>query len=167
MSSAHSLNARKGVPAQKHYPSQACAHESSKVWVRRKREEERQKRQRLGGWMKEKQPTKQKHIWGAKTRRGGAKVNKAGRGTVNFPYPHNVTPSWVESQEIFGVNSYTCYGPGHTVMYCHDFYRGGVVLEYLVLTGLPFDQFTMVKTKFISFDKFNNHRPLSGVSHDL
>ena len=92
MSSAHSLNKRKGVPAQKHYPSQACAHESSKVWVRRKREEERQKRQRPGGWMKEKQPTKQKHIWGAKTRRGGAKVNKAGRGTVNFPLPTQCDP---------------------------------------------------------------------------
>ena len=49
MSSAHSMNARKRVHAQKPYPSQAVAHESSKVGGRGKREEERQERQRPGG----------------------------------------------------------------------------------------------------------------------
>ena len=49
MSSAHSLNARKCVHALKPYPSQAFAHESSKVGRRGKREEERQGRQRPGG----------------------------------------------------------------------------------------------------------------------
>ena len=38
MSSAHSMNARKRVHAQKPYPSQAFAHESSKVGGKRKRE---------------------------------------------------------------------------------------------------------------------------------
>ena len=38
MSSAHSMNARKCVHAQKPYPSQAFAHESSKVGGRGKRE---------------------------------------------------------------------------------------------------------------------------------
>ena len=38
MSSAHSVNARKCVHAQKHYPSQAFAHESSKDGGRGKRE---------------------------------------------------------------------------------------------------------------------------------
>ena len=42
MSSAHSMNARKCVHAQKPYPSQAFAHESNKVGGRGKREEERQ-----------------------------------------------------------------------------------------------------------------------------
>ena len=37
------------VHAQKPYPSQAVAHESSKVGIRGKREEERQERQRPGG----------------------------------------------------------------------------------------------------------------------
>ena len=46
MSKAHSMNARKCVHAQKPYPSQAFAHESSKVGGRGKREEERQERQR-------------------------------------------------------------------------------------------------------------------------
>ena len=49
MSSAHSMNARKCVHAQKPYPPQAVAHESSKVGRRGKREEERQERQRPGG----------------------------------------------------------------------------------------------------------------------
>ena len=43
MSSAHSMNARKCVHAQKPYPAQAVAHESSKVG---KREEEERKRDR-------------------------------------------------------------------------------------------------------------------------
>ena len=68
MSSTHSMNARKCVHAQKPYPSQAVAHESSKVGGRGKREEERQERQRPGGWWKERQPNKTKHIWGTKTR---------------------------------------------------------------------------------------------------
>ena len=44
-----SMNARKFVHAQKPHPSQAFAHESSKVGGRGKREEETQKRQRPGG----------------------------------------------------------------------------------------------------------------------
>ena len=49
MSSAHSMNARKCVHAQKPYLSQPFAHESSKVKGRVKKEEERQERQRPGG----------------------------------------------------------------------------------------------------------------------
>ena len=45
---------------KKHYPSQAFAHESSNVRGRGKREEERQERQRPGGWWKERQPNKTK-----------------------------------------------------------------------------------------------------------
>ena len=48
-SSVHSMNARKCVHAQKPYPSQAFAHESSKVRGRGKREEGRQERHRPGG----------------------------------------------------------------------------------------------------------------------
>ena len=44
MSSGNSMTARKCVHAQKTYPSQAIAHESSKVGARGKREEERQER---------------------------------------------------------------------------------------------------------------------------
>ena len=44
-----SMNAIKCVHAQKPYPSQAIAHESSKVGRREKREEERQERQKPGG----------------------------------------------------------------------------------------------------------------------
>ena len=40
MSSAHSMNARKCVHAQKPYPCQVFAHESSKVGGRGKSEEE-------------------------------------------------------------------------------------------------------------------------------
>ena len=56
MSSAYSMNARKCVHAQKPYPSQAVANESSKVGRRGKKEEERQKRQeaRGGGLMEKK-----------------------------------------------------------------------------------------------------------------
>ena len=49
MSSAHSMNARKCVHAQKPYPAQAFTHESRTVGRRGKREEERQERQRPGG----------------------------------------------------------------------------------------------------------------------
>ena len=44
MSSAHSINARKCVYAQKPYPIQAFAHESNKVEGRGKREKERKDR---------------------------------------------------------------------------------------------------------------------------
>ena len=64
MSSAHSMNARKCVHAQKPYFTQAFAHESSKVGRRGKKEEERQ---RPGADGKKGSPTKQKHIAGTKT----------------------------------------------------------------------------------------------------
>ena len=54
--------------AQKPYPAQTVEHESSKVGRRGKREEERLERQRSGGWWKERQPNKTKHIRGTKTR---------------------------------------------------------------------------------------------------
>ena len=47
MSSAHSMNARKCVHAQKPCPSQAFAHESSKVGGRRKRETGKTEARRL------------------------------------------------------------------------------------------------------------------------
>ena len=47
MSSAHSMNARKCVHAQKSYPSQQFAHESSKVGGRGKREEGKTEARRL------------------------------------------------------------------------------------------------------------------------
>ena len=48
MSSAHSMNARRCIHAQKPYFCQTFAHESSKVG-RGKRKEERQEKQRPGG----------------------------------------------------------------------------------------------------------------------
>ena len=54
-SSAHSMDARKCVHAQKPYPPQAFAHESSKVGGRGKREEERQERQ----WLMERKADQQ------------------------------------------------------------------------------------------------------------
>ena len=48
MSSAHSMNTRKCVHAQKPYPSETFAHGMSKVERRGKREEERQERQTPG-----------------------------------------------------------------------------------------------------------------------
>ena len=53
MSSALSMNARKCVHAQKPNSFQVFAHESSKAGERGKREEERQERQRPGGFWKE------------------------------------------------------------------------------------------------------------------
>ena len=47
MLSAHSMNARKCVHAQKPYPAQAFAHESSKVGGKERKKEEKQERQRL------------------------------------------------------------------------------------------------------------------------
>ena len=80
------MNARKCVHAQKPYPTHAFAHESSKVGGRGKREEERQERQRL----MERKAAQKKNIGGTKTRPtyyyiGTVKVNKVGRGTLNFP----------------------------------------------------------------------------------
>ena len=66
MSSAHSMNARKCVHAQKPYPSQAFAHKSSKVGGRGKRVEERQKDRGQEPDGKKGSPTKQKHIGGTK-----------------------------------------------------------------------------------------------------
>ena len=67
MSSAHSMNARKCVHAQKPYPSQAFAHESSKGGGRGKKKGDRKDRgQEADG--KKGSPTKQKHIGGTKTR---------------------------------------------------------------------------------------------------
>ena len=66
--SAHSMNARKCVHAQKPCPSQAFAHESSKVRGRgKKRKRDRKDRgQEANG--KKGSPTKQNHIGGTKTR---------------------------------------------------------------------------------------------------
>ena len=68
MSSAHSMNARKCVHAQKLYQIFAFAHESSKVGGRVKREGDRKDRgQEADG--KKGSPTKQKkNIGGTKTR---------------------------------------------------------------------------------------------------
>ena len=49
MSSVHSMNARKCVHAQKPYPTQAFAHESSKVGGTGTKEGKKQERQRPGG----------------------------------------------------------------------------------------------------------------------
>ena len=96
MSSTRSMNARKCVHAQKPYPTQALAHESSKVGGRGKGKREgdgKDRSQEADG--KKDSPTKQKHIVGTKTRPtyiDTAKVNKVGEGTLNFPLPQNVTP---------------------------------------------------------------------------
>ena len=63
MSSAHSMNARKCVHAQKPYLSQAVAHEANKAGGRGKRETGKTEAKRL---MERK--AKQKHIRGTKTR---------------------------------------------------------------------------------------------------
>ena len=60
MSSAHYMNTKKCVHAQKSYPSQAFAHESSKVGER-----DRKDRSQVADG-KEGSQTKQKHIWGTK-----------------------------------------------------------------------------------------------------
>ena len=67
MSSAHSVNARKCVHAQKPYPSQAFAHESSKVRgrVKEMKRDRKDRGQETDG--KKGSPTKQKHIRGTKT----------------------------------------------------------------------------------------------------
>ena len=68
MQESVSMNARKCVHAQKPCPSQAFAHESSKVGGRGKKEEDRQESQRPGGWWKERQQKrKPKALWGFKT----------------------------------------------------------------------------------------------------
>ena len=60
MSTVHSMNARKCVHAQKPYPSQAVAHESSKVGGREKKRDRKDRGQEADG--KKGSPTKQKHI---------------------------------------------------------------------------------------------------------
>ena len=66
MSSAHSMNARKCVHAQMPYPSQAFAHESSKIGGRGKNFKKERKRDRKDRGQeadgKKGSPTKQKHI---------------------------------------------------------------------------------------------------------
>ena len=68
MSSAHSMNARKCVHAQRPYPNQAFAHGG----MNQARSEEEVKRGRETGKTeageKKGSPTKQKHIGGTKTR---------------------------------------------------------------------------------------------------
>ena len=64
-SSAHSMNARKCVHAQKPDPTQTFAHESSKVGGRGK---ERKRDRGLEADGKKGSPTKQNHIEGTKTR---------------------------------------------------------------------------------------------------
>ena len=60
MSSAHSINARKCIHAQKPYPSQAFAHESSKVGGRGKKKDWKERGQEADE--KKNSPTKQKPI---------------------------------------------------------------------------------------------------------
>ena len=78
MSSAHSMNARKCVHAQKPCPSQAFAHESSKVGGRGKGEEERQERQRKkrGRGKREKEEKERKR---KKRERGKREKEEKGR----------------------------------------------------------------------------------------
>ena len=86
MSSTHSMNARKCVHAQNLCPTQAFAHESSKVGEREKREGERQESQARR--LMERKAAHQNHIGGTKTRPsylGTAKGDKVGGGTLNFP----------------------------------------------------------------------------------
>ena len=86
MQESVSMNARKCVHAQKPCPSQAFAHESSKVGGRGKREE-RQERQRPGGWWKERQPNKTKtHLrnWN-KAYLGTDRLTKQGEERLTSP----------------------------------------------------------------------------------
>ena len=78
MQESVSMNARKRVHAQKPYPSQAFAHESSKVGGRGKRETGKTEARRL---MERK--AKQKHTWGTKTRPPGTdRLTKQGEGNA-------------------------------------------------------------------------------------
>ena len=85
MSSAHSMNARKCVHAQKPYPSQAFAHESSKGGGRGKREARKTEARRLME-RKAKQNASEELKQGVhrhrKTRRAKAQQNKACKGTA-------------------------------------------------------------------------------------
>ena len=120
------MNARKCVHAQKPYPSQAFAHESSKARGRGKREEERQERQRPGGWWKERQPNKKKHIWGTKTRPTYAQLRLTKQGEERLTSPsHRMwppAPIWSKIQyaksKYFSTPSYVCV---LTIIRCCNF----------------------------------------------
>ena len=77
MTSTHSMNARKCVHAQKSYPTQAFAHESSKVGGKGRRETGKRGQE---ADEKKGSPTKQKHIGVTKNKAylGTAKANKVG-----------------------------------------------------------------------------------------
>ena len=60
MSSAHSMNARKCVHAQKPYPSQAFAHESSKRGGKREGEEKERERKKRGRGKREEEEKERK-----------------------------------------------------------------------------------------------------------
>ena len=86
------------------YSCQALAHESSKVEGRGKREEERQGRQRKGGWWKEKQSNYQKPIWRNKTRPSSAQLRLTKLEEERLTSPSNrMRPSAPKSfsNEIF------------------------------------------------------------------
>ena len=80
MQQTHSMNARKCVHAQKPYPSQAFAHESSKVERRGKTEARR---------LMERKAAQQNKNTSEELKQGlpigTDQVNKAGEGTPNFP----------------------------------------------------------------------------------
>ena len=88
------MNARKCVHAQKPYPPQAVAHESSKVGKRGKREEEEVKERKRDGKDRGQEadgkkgiPTKQNTL--EELKQG---LTKKGVGAPNFSYPQKVTP---------------------------------------------------------------------------
>ena len=81
MSSARSMNARKCVHAQKPYPCQAFAHESSKV---ERKETRKTEARRLVG-RKAAQQNKNLFEELKQGLPGTAQVNKAGEGKPNFP----------------------------------------------------------------------------------
>ena len=95
---------QESVHAQKSYPPQAVAHESSKVGRRGKREEERQEREKPGGWWKERQPNKTKHIGRTKIRPaylGTGWGEQRRGGAPNFPSQQKVTPCPLHHAQMF------------------------------------------------------------------
>ena len=93
-------------------------------------EEERQERQRPGGWWKKSSPTKQKPVWGTKTYLGTAQVNKAGGGTPNFLLQKIVAPSPTWHTRI-------PHPPPHSILGLDLLPVGPQLLEYFCMPSHP------------------------------
>ena len=97
MSSAHSMNARKCVHAEKPYQFKAVAQGSSKVGEREKRNIGEIEVRRL----MERKAAQQKHIGGTKTRPTKAQLRCTKGRSAELPLATALPPTYIKAKESF------------------------------------------------------------------